>query len=66
MSKCLRCLRFEKCQNKQINGCFNYFPEVYKPYIPMFTGRPKRDTIISQDDIINLKIDLNINKELVK
>jgi hypothetical protein len=28
-------------------------------HIPLFDGRPDRDTVINQDDIINLKILLN-------
>lgn len=30
-----------------------------KNYIPMYTGRPKRDTDIRQEDILNLQIALN-------
>jgi hypothetical protein len=29
-------------------------------YIPMFGGRPDRKTIISEEDILNLRINLNI------
>lgn len=32
--------------------------------IPFLTGRPERDTIISNDDIMNLKIALNVCKTL--
>lgn len=28
-------------------------------HIPLFDGRPNRETVINQDDIINLKIALN-------
>jgi hypothetical protein len=31
-------------------------------YIPMFSGRPNRNTVISQDDITNLIIDLERNQ----
>jgi hypothetical protein len=30
-----------------------------KNYIPFLEGRPNRDTVISSDDILNLKIVLN-------
>lgn len=33
-----------------------------KFHIPMFRGRPNRDTVISADDICNLKIALELNK----
>jgi hypothetical protein len=36
-----------------------------KDFIPFLGGRPKRDKVISYDDILNLKIELNI-KETVK
>ena len=43
---------------------FNKFMKVLSnDYIPMFAGRPVRDTIINQEDIENLLIDLNINKD---
>ena len=31
-------------------------------YIPLFGGRPKRESEISKDDIINLKIAMNNSK----
>ena len=30
-----------------------------KNYIPFLEGRPERDTVISSDDVLNLKIALN-------
>jgi hypothetical protein len=30
-----------------------------KNYIPLFEGRPKRETVICGDDLLNLKIALN-------
>lgn len=39
--------------------------EVMKPdYIPFLGGRPKRITVISLDDIVNLKINLNTIKSV--
>jgi hypothetical protein len=38
--------------------------KIKKFYIPMFSGRPKRDTQISHDDVINLKIDLGLSKDV--
>ncbi|MGA2507662.1 MAG: hypothetical protein ABSF80_09320 [Chitinispirillaceae bacterium] len=39
--------------------------EVMKPdYIPFLGGRPARITIISLDDIVNLKINLNTSKSV--
>ena len=34
-----------------------------KRHIPMYYGRPDRDNPISKDEITNLIIDLNINKD---
>lgn len=33
-------------------------------YIPMFKGRPERETIISEDDILNIKITLEAFKDV--
>lgn len=33
-------------------------------YIGFFQGRPKRITIISKDEIVNLKIELNMCKDI--
>jgi hypothetical protein len=38
--------------------------KIKKFYIPMFSGRPKRDTLISHDDIVNLKIDLGLSTDV--
>lgn len=35
-----------------------------KTSIPFLGGRPDRITIISQDEIINLKINLNVSKSV--
>jgi len=32
--------------------------------IPMFGGRPKRDTVIGDDDILNLQIALNTSNSV--
>lgn len=33
-------------------------------YIPFLGGRPERENIISEDDIINLRINLNITSSV--
>ncbi len=45
---------------------FGYLPHpqrvgapVFRPDVPKLTGRPKRETVISEDDILNLRIALN-------
>lgn len=37
---------------------------IRKDYIPFGSGRPKRQTTIDKDDILNLKIALNLSKNL--
>lgn len=47
----------------------NYFSDqpvyfTYGPRIEMFGGRPDRDTVISKDDILNLKIELGLDRDV--
>jgi hypothetical protein len=35
-----------------------------KDFIPFLGGRPKRTTVINKEDIINLKIALNVSKNV--
>jgi len=42
--------------NDNINEQLNGLRKIKKFHIPMFSGRPKRTTIINLDEIINLKI----------
>jgi hypothetical protein len=42
--------------NDHINEQLNRLIKIKKFHIPMFSGRPNRTTIISLDEIINLKI----------
>ena len=33
-------------------------------YIPFLAGRPKRTKVINKDDVVNLTIELNVNKSI--
>jgi hypothetical protein len=33
-------------------------------YIPLYSGRPKRDTVINNDDILNLQIAIGVSSSI--
>lgn len=33
-------------------------------FIPFLEGRPRRDSIINRDDLVNLRINLNVTKSI--
>ncbi len=41
----------------------NYFEFIMTHDIPFFAGRPVRETIINQEDIDNLKIEMSLNDD---